>query len=449
MAMDNLVSQNWTQPLHAPESIPRTSDIVIIGGGIVGVSTAYFLARAGVNVTLCEKGHIACEQSGRNWGWVRKMLRDTREIPMMIESARIWENLANEIGEDVGFVQGGCLVLAQDQKYLNELEAWLPIAEEYGLDTCVVNRKNLNDHIAGAADKWVGGLYTKSDACAEPHKAAPAISRAAAHKGANILTSCAVRGIETAAGKVSAVVTEHGTIKTSTVLCAGGAWTSMFCRSLGISLPQLKVKGTVARLAPSEKLFDGDVYDDRLGIRRRQDGGYTIADGFLLDHPVTPATIRFGIRFLPALMMEFGKLRISIGKEFWDELCAPVRWSLDEISPFEQNRILSPAPSNRALRKTRAAIDNLLPQLASVKIVESWAGMVEVTPDVVPIICETAKIPGFFVATGFSGHGFGIGPGAGKAAAEMVSRSKSTFDLSDFNLRRFFDGTKIRPQQSV
>ena len=107
-------------------------------------------------------------------------------------------------------------------------------AREYGLDTRIIEGEELDRQVSGASSRWIGGMFTPGDGRAEPHLATPAIARAAERSGATVLTSCAVRGIETQGGSVSAVVTEHGTIRTSTVLCAAGAWTSMFCRSLGI-----------------------------------------------------------------------------------------------------------------------------------------------------------------------------------------------------------------------
>ncbi len=93
----DLVAQTWTGPLAAPQSIPDAADVVIIGGGIIGISTAWYLAKQGVNVVVCEKGHVAGEQSGRNWGWVRQQGRDTREMPMIVEALRIWRGLEAEI----------------------------------------------------------------------------------------------------------------------------------------------------------------------------------------------------------------------------------------------------------------------------------------------------------------------------------------------------------------
>jgi len=253
-----MVSKTWSGSFVPPESCPDKADIVIIGGGIIGVSTAWFLARQGVDVVLCEKGHIAGEQSSRNWGWVRCQGRDRRELPMMIESMNIWRGLEVEIGEDVGFVPAGCLYMTRSEKELQNFSDWIESAKEFGLDTRVIEGKELDQHVNGASSRWIGAMYTASDGRAEPHKAAPAIARAAERAGARILTSCAVRGVETAGGNLSAVVTEHGTIRTSVALCAAGAWTSMFCRSLGISVPQLQVRGTVARTAPADVVLNGN-----------------------------------------------------------------------------------------------------------------------------------------------------------------------------------------------
>ena len=446
---DRLVASTWAGPLEPPASIPATADIVIIGGGIVGVSTAWFLARMGVDVVLCEKGHIAGEQSGRNWGWVRQQGRDPRELPMMIESNRIFRELEAEIGEDIGFSQGGCLFTANTEKELQSFHDWLETARDFELDTRIIDPTELSAIAENASPNWLGAMYTASDARAEPHKTTPAIARAAIRSGATILTSCAVRGIESSAGTVSAVVTEHGTIRTSVVLCAAGAWSSLFCRSLGISVPQLKVRGTVARTAPAEKVLDGNLFDKRIGIRRRDDGGYTVAHGSILDHGITPSTFRYAFKFIPALLQEIGVLRLRFGADFFEELAMPGSWDLDKKTPFEQTRVLDPEPNQRVLNGIRRNLYEVFPQLAGVELVESWAGMVETSPDVVPMIGPVGDVAGFYLATGFSGHGFGIGPGAGKALAAMLTGTDNPIDLSPFRLSRFFDGTPIRPQASI
>ncbi len=307
----------------------------------------------------------------------------------------------------------------------------------------------LDDEVSFASKQWRSALYTRSDSRAEPHKAAPAIARAAERAGAQILTGCAVRGIDTAAGSVAGVVTEHGRIKAPVVLCAAGAWTEMFCRSLGIRVPQLRVRGTVVRTARGPKVLNGCVFDDLVGIRRRQDGGYTVAHGAVLDHAITPTTLRYATKFLPALRQEFSVLRLSIGADFVEELRTPTRWDLDQPSPFEKKRLLDPAPNPKVLQGIGENLAKAFPALADLAIVEAWAGMVETSPDVLPIIGDHADLPGFYVASGFSGHGFGIGPGAGKAIAAMLTGDASGFDFSHFRLQRFFDGSPIEPMKSV
>jgi glycine/D-amino acid oxidase-like deaminating enzyme len=449
MTSTNTVSSTWDRPFEPPESIPDAADVVIIGGGIVGASTAWFLAKQGVRVVLCEKGHIAGEQSGRNWGWVRIQGRDTREIPMMQAALRIWDGFEQETGEDVGFVRRGCMFAARTDKDMKSFEEWIRVAGEYGIGSRLIDRDELGNYARNSQIEWAGAVYTESDGRAEPHKATPAFARAAERAGASVLTSCAVRGIETSGGRVSAVVAEHGVIKTSVVLCAAGAWSSLFCRSLGIAVPQLKVRGTVARTAPGDDVLDGNLFDESLGIRRREDGGYNVAHGAILQHPITPSTFRWGIKYIPALLQELKVLRLSFGKEFFEELNMPRRWSLDDVTPFEKTRVLSPDPSEKVLKGIRQNIDAMFPQLADTPIVESWAGMVETSPDVVPMIDAIDTIPGFHIATGFSGHGFGLGPGAGKAIAGMLTGEDTGIDIKPLRLSRFFDGTSIKPQATI
>ena len=445
---DSVVRKTWDRPVVAPQAIPERSDVIVIGGGIVGISTAWFLAQRGVDVVVCEKGHVAGEQSGRNWGWVRQQGRDLRELPIAMSANRIWRSLEAEIGESVGFRQGGCFFAARSEPELAAYEAWVASARDYGIDTEILGPAALTARVSGAGVRWAGAMYTASDGRAEPHLATPALARAVQRRGGKVLTGCAVRGLDLEAGRVTGVVTEHGRIRASTVLCAGGAWTSTFCRSVGIALPQLRVRGTVARTAPGPHLLDGNLFDERLGIRRREDGGYTVAPGAILDHLVTPSSFRWFSRFLPALRQDWRIVRISFGRAFIDELRMPARWDLDRPSPFESNRVLDPAPGQRALKALRRDLATVFPALAGIEFVETWAGMIESTPDIVPVIDATA-IPGFFVATGFSGHGFGIGPGAGLAIAGLLTGTDPGMDLRELRLNRFFDGSPIRPQSSI
>ncbi len=433
----------------ARNPLPTSVDVVIIGGGIVGCSAAYFLARQGVSVAVFEKGRIAGEQSGRNWGWVRQQGRSPIELPLMMRSLRLWQGLAKDLGEDIGFRQGGSLYLAASPSQLAELEQWLAVAREHRLDTRMLSDRELREVLKCAGSKWAGAMYTASDGRAEPNRATAAIARGAQRAGARIVSRCAVRGIERAAGRVQGVVTEHGAVAARTVVCAGGAWTRLFCGSLRITVPQLTVLGTVARTAPTTQLLEGEAWSPRIAIRRRADGGYTVAHGGSFAHSLTPATLRFAGRFWPALRQGHDSVRVKFGREFFKALATPGRWDLDAPSPFERERVLDPTPEPRVLGQMREALRAWFPEIAEAPFVETWGGMIEASPDVLPIISSADGLNGFLIATGFSGHGFGIGPGAGKLIADMVSRKGDPAELTAFRLGRFFDGSPIRPGPAI
>ena len=172
--------------------LPRSADVAIIGGGIIGCSAAYFLAKQGVSVAHLEKGRVAGEQSGRNWGWVRQQGRSPIELPLMMRSLGLWRYLSEDLGENIGFKQGGSLYLAEDSSQLAELEQWIVVARAHELDTRLLSPRGLEDVLKFDAKRWAGALYTASDARAEPSRATAAIARGARRAGAQVFTHCAV-----------------------------------------------------------------------------------------------------------------------------------------------------------------------------------------------------------------------------------------------------------------
>ncbi|HEV8679181.1 MAG TPA: FAD-dependent oxidoreductase, partial [Stellaceae bacterium] len=158
-------------PVASDEALPARADVVVIGGGIIGTSAALFLAQRGVSVALVEKGHIAGEQSSRNWGWCRKMVRDPREIPLIIESLRLWEGMNETVEAETGFRTCGIMYLAEKPEDLARLEGWLDYAREYQLDTRVIGGAEVARLLPGAQKPWAGALYTASDGKAEPQMA--------------------------------------------------------------------------------------------------------------------------------------------------------------------------------------------------------------------------------------------------------------------------------------
>jgi glycine/D-amino acid oxidase-like deaminating enzyme len=193
------------------------------------------------------------------------------------------------------------------------------------------------------------------------------------------------------------------------------------------------------------QLLEGQAWSPAVAIRRRADGGYTVAHGGSHLHALTPATFRFAPKFFPALRQGYQSLRLAIGRDFFRAMIEPRRWGLDVPSPFERERMLNPAPEPQVLGQMRGSLRTWFPQIADAPFVETWGGMIETSPDVLPIISRVEALEGFFIATGFSGHGFGIGPGAGKLIADMVRGEADPAELAAFRLGRFFDGSPIRP----
>src|SRR5690606_32669190 len=153
--------------------LPKEVDVVVIGGGIIGVTTAWELARQGLRVLLLEKGRVAAEQSSRNWGWVRVQGRDAAEIPIMLEARSLWAQLQRESGEDFGLCPGGVTYLADRPRDMAALEAFLPLAQAHGLDTRLLTATEARALFDGAARTWAGGITTPSDMRAEPMIAVP------------------------------------------------------------------------------------------------------------------------------------------------------------------------------------------------------------------------------------------------------------------------------------
>ena len=433
----------YVVPVHGDTELPDEVDVVVIGGGIIGASTALELSERGLRVALCEKGGIGHEQSSRNWGWVRISRRDPREVPLMAHALQMWQGLDQRLGRDTGYKRAGIIfTCVDDAEYANH-ERWNRNLASYNLESKMLSPAELQQLLPANNMRLKGALYTAADGRAEPQKAAPAIAEAARDRGAKIFVECAVRGIETSAGRISGVVTERGSIRCNAVVLAGGAWSSLFCANNDLRLPQLKVMNSVLRTHPLEGGPTQAIWSKDFALRQRQDGGYTIANGHENIVDVVPDSFRFAKDFVPAISKEWRSLSLRLADRFFVEARMAKRWSLDEPSPFEYARVLDPKPS-RAL--SDAALGNLtraFPAFLKARIAQRWAGYIDATPDAVPVISAVDSVPGFHIATGFSGHGFGIGPAAGRLMADLVTASTPIVDPSAFRFSRFSDGSKI------
>ncbi len=435
-------------PVDSDSTLPRQVDVVVIGGGIIGVCATLFLARRGISVALCEKGVIGGEQSSRNWGWCRTIGRDLRELPLAMESLRLWAGMNALAEAETGFRPSGVAYLCDDAAEVAHYESWLARAADQHRDyqrvAHVLSAGEVERVAPGTTNAYAGALHAPADGRAEPQKAAPAIAQAARRSGAAILTGCAVRGLDLAAGRVAGVVTERGRIACSSVVLAGGAWSRLLCSTAGVTLPQLKVLASVLRTNPVAGGPDTALWATGFGIRRRLDGGFTIANGSSSRVDIVPDSFRFLRQFLPIARAEWKYLRPRLGRRFLEEWGEPSQLAPDRPTVFERVRILDPEPEIALSEGALATVKKAFPALQGATVAQHWAGLIDVTPDAVPVISAVETVPGFFIATGFSGHGFGIGPGAGRLVADLVSGGEPVVDPAPFRLSRFRDGEKIR-----
>lgn len=428
---------------------PPAVDVVVIGGGIIGTSTAYELAKQGVSVALFEKGVIAGEQSGRNWGWVRQQNRDLYELPLAIRSLQRWEELSAETGIDLGFRRSGILYGTLSEADLARWESWGQQAKQIGFTSHLLSAREAQERI-GDSTAWKGGVWSPTDGRAEPSQAAPAIAAGAQKLGALVFQRCAVRGLDISAGRVSGVWTERGLVKASRVICCGGAWSSRFCRQYGIELPSANILGTAFKTTAAPEVVKSCLSMPTLCLRRRLDGSYTVAIPGRGQLDLAPQNIRYAAKFYPMYRSKIAKkLKIRLNGSFFNGPEAAGAWRNDGVSPFEKIRVLDPAPDREILREAINTLVETFPALKGIGIDHAWAGWIDTTPDLVPVIDEMAPLPGLFIASGFSGHGFGIGPGAGLLCAQMATSSPLYTDAAPYRLARFDKGNAIREPQMM
>jgi glycine/D-amino acid oxidase-like deaminating enzyme len=426
--------------IETSSDLPGTADAVVIGGGIIGAFTAYYLAKRGMKVALIEKGRIGGEQSSRNWGWCRQQNRDARELPLATKSLDLWERFAAETGENVGFRRCGLLYLSDSEQELATWARWREFARTRGVTTHMLSAAEASERGRVTRRTWRGGVFSPTDGIADPANAAPAVARALMKLGATVHQGCAARGIETAGGRVSGVVTEKGTIRTQIAILAGGAWASSFCRQLGIRFPQACVRQSILAVASKGKAVPDVLCAPGIAVTRRGDGGiHTLAISGRGRVDPTPQLLRFSMQFLPMFARRWRNLApgglegIRSGHEGLS------RWRLDRPTPMERMRTLDPAVDSEQVQLTYQRAVKLIPELEDAPITAAWSGYVDSTPDGVPGIGEIPSIPGFVLAAGFSGHGFGIGPGAGHMIADIVTGDTPIVDPRPYHPNRFAD----------
>jgi sarcosine oxidase, subunit beta len=364
-----------------------SADVVVIGGGITGLCSGYWMAKRGLKVVVVEKGLIAWEASGRNHGMMSPRGDEPREIPLAIEADRLWPMLDEELGHPTEWVAAGRLWAAMDEA------DWLRMQETgrrwaaVGVPIDVLDRRQLEDYLPGVSPRAPGGLYSPRGGHGNPHRTAQAFAWAMQARGGRILQNTRVLSIVVTGGRVSAVETTAGTISAPMVVSAAGPQTGHIGRMVGIDVPVAPARVEAMLTTPLPPLFEEGLVMNGLALRQSLRGNLVIAGG-------------------------------------------PHEWT--EVEADGQ-----PAkPSTLLMRDVARRLVEAFPGTGEVPLLRAWAGIVELTPDK-GILLDRLTTPSGMVVASASGHGFGLCPSIGKAISELVIDGVSTVPIDGLNLARF------------
>lgn len=418
--------------------IPDTVDVVIVGGGIVGCSTALQLARRGAKVAVFERGLVASEQSSRAWGFIRQQGRHEAEVPLAAEANGLWAELTAKFGQQgTGFTRGGILVPAETEADQERVVFGHESARGFGLDTRILDAAAIRALVPQFAGHWRSGLYTAGDAHGEPELSTKTIAAAAREAGAVIHENTPVLAVETKAGSVSGIEMDRGRCHAPVVLLANGIGAPRLAAPLGLELPIQIVKSSVGQTGTAVPFTQVAMWTPKVAFRPRADGSFVIGNGYRgvgVDYEITIDSLRSMRHFLPAYRLNWRQMRLTLGADFIHQLRA-------RMSRAAAARALpEPGVNQRKVEHNLRQLNGLFPHLGGIDLARSWAGRLDLTPDAIPILDRPAAVPGLFIAAGFSGHGFALGPSLGKQFAEWICDGRPSLDLTPFRLARFAEG---------
>ncbi|MEO7657064.1 MAG: FAD-dependent oxidoreductase [Sphingomicrobium sp.] len=368
------------------------ADVIIIGGGIMGVSSALFLRQHGKSVILLERGLVGQQASGVNFGNVRRQGRYLHQLPLANRSRAIWDRIAELIGEDCEFVSSGHLRVCYSREMADRMETYARDASAYGLELELISSNAVRDRFPYLGPEIIAGSFDPTGGHANPRLTAPAIGRAARRAGADIREEAEVAAIAKVGEDFVVEVRGQGELRAPVVLVTAGAWAGKMAAQLGEPVP-LSVHGpqmTVTEPLPykiSPTIGVATPHLHETVYFRQVKRGNVIIGGFARG-PASTETNRATV--LPeAILGQLGQVR------------------------------------------------RIMPALARVNMIRSWSGIESYLPDDVPIMGPSATTAGLFYAFGFCGAGFQIGPGVGDVMAELIATGKTSTPIEPYAIGRF------------
>jgi sarcosine oxidase subunit beta len=384
----------------APTALPSRASVVIIGGGVMGLSTAYHLARAGVaDVLLVERSAFGSGSTSKAAGGVRAQFSDAVNIELGARSLHAFETFRTTFDQEIDLRQVGYLFLLEEPQHVDEFEKNIALQNEMGVPSRLIDvseARALSPLISTSG--LLAAAYSPTDGHCTPESVVNGYAGAARRAGARLVRNCAVTAIDSSGGAITHVVTDQGAVATDTVVCTAGAWSRQLGAMVGVDLPVEPLRRQILTTAPMPGL-----------------------------DPHTPFTIDFSTSFY--FHGEGHGLLLGMSDPH-------------ETPGFRLNQ------SDAWLPGLAEAIERRAPGIGEVGLAAGWAGLYEMTPDHNALVGEAAGVSRFLYATGFSGHGFLMGPAIGEVMRDLYLGRPPAVDVRPLTADRF-GRSDLRPELNI
>lgn len=381
-------------------NLPKTADAVIIGGGILGTATAYYLAKMGMkNIVVIEKGTICSGSTGACGAGIRAQWGTEMNCRLGLAALDMFEKLDEELGLPTGLNQGGYLLVAYKETEWDNLKKGVVLQNKIGVNSKILDLKEARAICPGlAADDAIGFTYHARDGHADPFLTTFAYVEASKRLGVQYFRKTECTGVKVEGGVVKGIDTPNGSISAPLVINCAGAWAQQIAAMAGIKLPNWAERHEI-----------------------------------MITEPVDPGVC-------PCMLMSFSGNYYIQQRPHGSIICG--------MSPAGHPEDFENQTTWQFVEGMSKTILRMLPRVKNIRVVRHWSGQYDMTPDAQPIIGET-DVKNFYHSTGYSGHGFMLGPIAGKILAQHITGKKPDIDFSMLDYRRFERGELIREHNVV
>jgi sarcosine oxidase subunit beta len=428
--------------------VPTTADVVVVGGGITGAAAAAAAAARGARVVLLEKeDRPAREGSGRAQGSLRVQGRHGAEFALAQEALQLWTLAAAE--GDFEMVTGGNLYFHTREEELPILQHLVEEAHKAGLtDVELLDAEQTREVIPAATGPFLGAMWSPVDAHCQPEKGTQHYVDRAARAGVHTGFGVKVTKLRESAGRITGVDTTNGSIHADAVVVAGGVWTPYLTKTVGVKVPIMPVVMSELETEPVQPLFTQTIRAFGFGARQRPNGRVVVSAGLnaKVGHGVSLSDFNDLKYWLPRAMSFRKALKLNLDLR---RILQQVRHRSTLTPELIPQTSPEPRVDKPLVDASLARLQNVIPGLAGARTGRYWAGLVDMTPDGLPVIDGAAGPQGLTIITGLCGHGFTLGPVLGEIASDLSLDGTTARPIDEFRLSRYADGPVGRPEMMI